>query len=330
MLQLPEFRCAQVIQPYENLRDLAVRDQDLAWLLPLLDQSDYLLSNAPHGDLPRWRAALGSMPTVEPFLDGSLPAPRLGRMSDDRDKLAECLMELHPWRKGPLNIGGVAIDTEWRSDWKWERIAAHLDLAGHRVLDIGCGNGYFGWRMLAAGARWVIGIDPTLVFVMQWLACRRFAGEQPNVVLPLGLEDLPPAAGGFDTVFSMGVLYHRKDPVRHLQRLGRLVKPRGRVVLETLVLEGNDNRVLVPEGRYARMRNVWAIPTLSRLNDWIRDAGLQQIAVMDLSATTTEEQRSTGWMHFESLAESLDSSRPELTVEGHPAPLRCAILCMAE
>lgn len=317
------------MKAYNRLREQVSMRPALGWLAPLLDRGDDLVSNAPHGDLPRWLTALTSLPEAEPFFDGRGAAPVFGRPVTDPDRLAQSLMELHPWRKGPLKVGGVAIDTEWRSDWKWDRIADRLDLSGHVVLDIGSGNGYFGWRMLGVGADCVVGLDPTLVFVMQWLACRHFCPDRTNFVLPLGLEDLPNNAGGFDSVFSMGVLYHRRNPVGHLRRLSALAGGGGTVVLETLVLEGAGKDVLVPQGRYARMRNVQAVPSVESLLGWMREAGLKDIEVLDVTPTTTKEQRSTEWMRFESLALCLDPDNPGLTVEGHPAPVRCAILCRA-
>ena len=315
-----------MIRPYRTLRREIESEPNLDWLLPLLASGAQTLRHGPHGDLPRWHKALEALPDAVPFFEGASAAPVLGGPVEDREGLAELLMALHPWRKGPLNIGGVQIDAEWRSDWKWGRIGPQLDLHGHSVLDVGCGNGYYGWRMLGDGARRVVGVEPTLVYVMQWLACSHFAGDQPNTVLPLALEELPEAAGGFDSVFSMGVLYHRRDAGAHLQRLARLARPGGQVIVETLVLEGEAKRVLTPEGRYARMRNAHTIPSLSQLEAWLSQAGLQDIRLLDLSPTTTREQRSTQWMRFESLAEALDPQDPARTVEGHPAPLRAALL----
>lgn len=290
---------------------------DLAW---------QTLKNSPHGDLARWLAMIDSLPASEPWVELNGATPALGRPVDNPDQLTAKLMQLHPWRKGPLLLGGVKIETEWRSDWKWNRIAPQLDLAGQRVLDIGCGNGYFGLRMLAAGAKLVVGIDPTLVFVMQWLAMQKLSPGLDNYVLPLGIEDLPEKVEHFDSVFSMGVLYHRHRPVQHLQQLKALVRPGGRIVLETLILEGAGKQVLVPDGRYCRMRNVHLIPTLATLQGWLEEAGLTAGQVLDVSKTTTDEQRSTDWMTFESLGEGLDQSDQALTVEGHPAPVRAALL----
>ena len=237
-------------------------------------------------------------------------------------------MELHPWRKGPLQLAGMKIDSEWRSDWKWDRVAPHVELEGCRILDIGSGNGYFGLRMLGAGARLVIGIDPTLLYFMQWMACRHFSGDIPNYVLPLGVEDLPDGPAGVDVVFSMGVLYHRKDPEHHLARLNSLLAKRGStLVLETLVLPmGSGDSVLNPRERYARMRNVWAIPGIGRLEKWVRSAGFRTVEVVDVTATGTREQRSTDWMRFESLDKALDPKDASKTVEGYPAPVRALVI----
>ena len=283
-----------------------------------------------HGDLPRWWAALERLPTVPASASLNVSSPALGAEVDDPEDLRASLMELHPWRKGPLRLGGVSIDTEWRSDLKWDRIAPHLELAGARVLDIGCGNGYYGLRMLGAGAELVVGVDPTILFVMQWLACRHFSGDLPNFVLPLGIEELPPGRPGFDTVFCMGVLYHRREPLRLLERLRELLRPGGKLVLESLVLPPDrQQEVLVPSARYARMRNVWAIPGTGCLAGWLDQAGLRDIRLVDETPTTTEEQRSTPWMRFDSLQQALDPDDRARTVEGHPAPIRAVFIARA-
>ncbi len=298
----------------------------MAWLHSLIDRSDQIITSGPHGDLPRWRKALENLPEAKHYFAGGSDAPVLGLETADSKILEKQLREFHPWRKGPLKIGGIKIDTEWRSNWKWDRISKHLNLDGHRVLDVGCGNGYYGWRILHHGAASVTGIDPTLAYVMQWLACHHFSGDVPNYVLPLAIEDLPEQASGFDTVFSMGVLYHRRDPVSHLQRLASLLKPGGQLLMETLIIEGDGERSLVPEQRYARMRNVWALPSIDLLSGWMSQAGFENIRLLDVSHTRVEEQRTTDWMRFESLSQSLYPGDSTRTIEGHPAPVRAALL----
>jgi tRNA (mo5U34)-methyltransferase len=297
------------------------------WLAEACRLAETKLRQHPHGDLPRWRAALSSLPMVETSASLDRPTPELGVNARDHNTLRKHLMELHPWRKGPLRLAGLKIETEWHSDWKWDRIAPHIDLRAQRVLDIGSGNGYFGLRMLGAGAEFVVGIDPTILFVMQWLACRHFSGEIPNYVLPLAVEELPDIPVELDTIFSMGVLYHRKDPAHHLKRIQSMLKNGGTMVLETLVLpKSREEGLLIPGNRYARMRNVWAIPGTKRLLNWVREAGFRTAEVVDLTPTTTLEQKTTDWMQFESLEQALDPSDRSLTVEGLPAPVRAMVI----
>jgi tRNA (mo5U34)-methyltransferase len=293
----------------------------------MIDMAHHRLDHHPHGDLPRWLAALEALPRVESRAELEVDTPVLGAPVRDRSALRESLMMLHPWRKGPFRLGGLLVDAEWRSHWKWLRVAPHVDLSGKRILDIGCGNGYFGLRMLGAGARLVVGIDPTLLFVMQWLACRHFSGELPAAVLPLSVEDLPQNPAGMDTVFSMGVLYHRRNPHGHLERIRSLLLDGGEMVLETLVLPpGQAAGMLLPESRYARMRNVWAVPGTTRLMEWVEQAGFRDAKLVDVTRTTTQEQRSTPWMHFESLDKALDPEDRARTIEGHPAPVRAVVI----
>ncbi len=288
---------------------------------------------AAHGRGRDWLETIAALPRVDGAdidIDATI---RIGAESDfddaERDALRRRLLTLQPWRKGPFEFFGVPIDSEWRSDWKWNRVAPHLSpLVGRTVLDVGCGNGYYGWRMCAAGARCVIGIDPTLVHVMQYLAVLRYlTAARPawvNAILPARLEDLP-IAPAFDTVFSMGVLYHRRDPLEHLHALRALLRSGGELVLETLIVT-DATSVLTPTDRYARMRNVWQIPDRDTLLRWVEGVGFRAPHIVDVTATTTAEQRTTQWMPFESLAQALDPADPSRTIEGYPAPVRAVLI----
>ncbi|MGB1439719.1 MAG: tRNA 5-methoxyuridine(34)/uridine 5-oxyacetic acid(34) synthase CmoB, partial [Luminiphilus sp.] len=199
------------------------------------------------------------------------------------------------------------------------------DMTDHTVLDIGCGNGYHCWRMLGAGAAEVIGIDPSPLFNVQFRAIQHFL-QQPSInVLPVALEQLPGQLKTFDTTFSMGVLYHRRSPMDHLTELRETLVPGGQLVLETLVVEGGADTVFVPPGRYARMGNVWFLPSPSALCVWLAKAGFLNVRLVDVSQTGTDEQRTTDWMTFHSLAQFLDPDDPQQTVEGHPAPRRAIL-----
>ncbi|WP_022964185.1 tRNA 5-methoxyuridine(34)/uridine 5-oxyacetic acid(34) synthase CmoB [Halopseudomonas pelagia] len=296
------------------------------WLAVLPAALDQRFADMHHGDLARWQTALSQLPEIAEAVvnlsqgvDISSARPLSAQQQED---LLVGLQGLHPWRKGPFTLFGIHVDCEWRSDWKWQRIAAHIDLAGKRVLDVGCGNGYYMWRMWQAGAHMVVGVDPNLLFYHQFMAVQRYLPAAPVWQLPFTLEELPEPAGGFDSVFSMGVFYHRKSPVDHLLQLKACLRPGGELVMETLVIEGDANTCLVPEDRYAQMRNVWFLPSVAMLERLLQRSGFQQIKCIDLTSTSTEEQRSTEWMRFQSLPDFLDPTNPSLTCEGYPAPLR--------
>lgn len=289
-----------------------------------------ILSPESHGDFSRWRDAVRSLPDISPsssnLRQGTPCIGSAGELPGPAGDYRGALMELHPWRKGPLEWFGIRIETEWRSDWKWARIAPHLaSLDGRRILDVGSGNGYYLLRMAGEGARLAIGIEPVPLFVMQFQVFRRYLPELPAHILPFFFENLP-AAPVFDTVFSLGVLSHRRSPIDHLYQLKDFLRPDGELVLETLVIQGNRGDILVPEDRYARMRNVWFLPSPEELAVWLRRVGYDNIRIIDVTPTTTEEQRSTEWMRFQSLAESLDPSDCSKTVEGLPAPVRAVLI----
>ena len=61
----------------------------------------------------------------------------------------------------------------------------------------------------------------------------------------------------FDTVFSMGVIYHRRDPIEHLKKLAKCLKTSGEIIIESLVIDSHNLDVLIPKERYAKMKNVW-------------------------------------------------------------------------
>lgn len=283
-----------------------------------------------HGDLPRWQASLDLLPAQQPAHVDLSQSVLIGHPdeldSNQQQQLLMGLQGLHPWRKGPFSVFGVHIDTEWRSDWKWDRVSAHLDLRGKRVLDVGCGNGYHMWRMWQAGAELVIGVDPNLLFLTQFEAIRRYLPDAPVWQLPFTLEELPEPTGGFDTVFSMGVLYHRRAPLDHLLQLKACLRPGGELVLETLVIEGDEQQCLMPEDRYAQMRNVWFLPSVPMLERFLRRCGYEDVRCVDLNRTSVDEQRSTDWMRFQSLPDFLDPADAQRTCEGYPAPLRATLV----
>lgn len=315
-------------QPLEGL----LRQHELQ---PLADALPELLARGldigRYGDILRWQAALSALPAIQPSgVDLSSPVVRVGCADDctsgQAEQLEQSLKGLHPWRKGPFEIAGVYIDTEWRSDYKWNRLFNSIEsLDGKRVLDVGCGSGYHCWRMAGEGAALVVGIDPTPLFIMQYWALQTYMQNSTVWVLPARMEALPTAMKAFDTVFSMGVLYHRRSPFDHLLELREALAEGGELVLETLVIEGEQGQVLLPEGRYSKMGNVWFIPSVPTLCSWLKKVRFKDVEVVDVSVTETTEQRSTEWMTFQSLADFLDPEDANKTIEGYAAPRRAII-----
>ncbi|MBD8512457.1 tRNA 5-methoxyuridine(34)/uridine 5-oxyacetic acid(34) synthase CmoB [Photobacterium sp. CAU 1568] len=316
----------------EFYRLLANDEQLRPWLNILPQQlSDW--ETAQHGDMARWVRALKKFPADKPdFIDLKTQVSVMNEVpvADGEQKRLESLLRLlHPWRKGPYHIHGIHIDTEWRSDWKWDRVLPHISPLKHRkVLDVGCGNGYHMWRMLGEGAALTVGIDPSNLFLIQFEAIRRLMGQDERAyLLPLGIEQLPELKA-FDTIFSMGVLYHRHSPLDHLLQLKNQLRKGGELVLETLVIEGDENAVLVPGHRYAQMHNVYFFPSAKALKVWLEKSGFVDVRIVDESVTTTDEQRSTNWMTNNSLPEYLDPQDPSKTIEGYPAPRRAVLVAV--
>ena len=284
-----------------------------------------------HGDYAKWSKIVDFLPDLhadEIDLKGAVKSDRTSPLSEgEKQRIIHHLKQLMPWRKGPYHLFSIHVDCEWRSDFKWDRVLPHLaPLQGRTILDVGCGSGYHMWRMVGEGAKMVVGIDPTELFLCQFEAVRKLLNNDRRAnLIPLGIEQMQPLAA-FDTVFSMGVLYHRKSPLDHLSQLKNQLVKGGELVLETLVVDGDVNTVLVPADRYAKMKNVYFIPSVAALINWLEKVGFTNVRCVDVATTTLEEQRKTDWLENESLIDFLDPNDHSKTIEGYQAPTRAVIL----
>lgn len=302
------------------------------WLAEL---AEALIERAnQHGNCRLWEAALEDLPHIAGgtlTVDSVVEANAAGNVSDEeRRGIEKSLRSLIPWRKGPFRWFGLEVDAEWRSDLKWNRVAAVMSpLRGRQVADVGCGNGYYMWRMWGAGASFIAGFDPGVLQLMQFRAMQRYCPGAPIVMLPWGDTVFANGPAAFDTVFSMGVLYHRRDPGEHLQHLRNILRRGGELVLETLVVEGRTSIKLDSKQRYAGMRNVWMIPSIGEVESMVRSAGFERVRCADVSVTSIGEQRQTAWMPYHSLLSALDREYHGRTVEGYPAPTRAIFVAEA-
>ncbi len=307
------------------------------WLDGFKAGIDARMSDYTHGKIETWAECLNQLPDLTPeavYLKDKVSIGQAAQLNKEQQlQLEQTLKNFHPWRKGPFHLFGTHIDTEWRSDWKWDRLEKHISpLENKVVLDVGCGNGYHCWRMAEQKPKLVLGIDPSQLFLMQFAAVKKYLPNVPVHFLPIGIEYLPDEIPkqGFDTIFSMGVLYHRRSPIDHINHLKKLLKHGGELILETLVIDGDDvahpDQVLIPENRYAQMNNVWFIPTTQMLTKWMERCNLADIQVVDVNQTSTDEQRATDWMTFQSLSDYLDPNDQNKTIEGYPAPKRVIMI----
>ncbi len=229
---------------------------------------------------------------------------------------------LKPWRKGPFALGELLIDSEWVSSKKYALLEPHIDLRDKEVADVGCNNGYYMFRMLEKSPKSLTGFDPSPLYRTQFDFINRFINAPIRFEM-LGVEHLEGYGKRFDTIFCLGVLYHRSDPIQMLKSLNKALKVGGELILDTLMIAGSDEVALTPNGRYAKMPNVYFIPTENALRNWLMRANFEGILTLAVSQTTSEEQRKTEWVDSESLEDFLRSS--EETIEGYPAPRRIYI-----
>ena len=306
-------------------------ESKLSYLCTQLVELSEQAFSVNNGNIPKWEKAIESIKTQpQGRVQYTSPYLKINSQTIDKAQLESALKQLVPWRKGPYQISDLQLDSEWRGDMKWDRVTPHIkSLKGKAVLDVGSGNGYFTYLMALSGAEIALGIDPFLLFNYQFKAIRSLISNPPNTfVLPLKLEQIPNEAV-FDTVFSMGVLYHQKDHKLHLQQLKNVMISGGELVLETLVIDSIHGEQIIPKDRYARMRNVWCLPSTDTLHAWLEQAGFSDIKLVDVTKTTPEEQRATHWIgdNTQSLQDFLDPNDDNLTIEGLPAPKRAIFVC---
>lgn len=239
----------------------------------------------------------------------------------DEKLIYETAKMLMPWRKGPFAVGDTFIDSEWKSNIKYNLLRKHFDLKDKKVADIGCNNGYYMFRMLEDEPKLLVGFDPSPLYKTQFDFINHFV-KSDIVYELLGVEHLEFYEEKFDTIFCLGVLYHRSDPVAMLKSLYRGLEKQGEVVLDTFYIDGEDEIALCPESSYSKIPNIYFVPTIKALKNWCLRAGFSEFEVLETSITDEGEQRKTEWIEGQSLEDFLDPEDKTKTVEGYPAPQR--------
>jgi len=244
--------------------------------------------------------------------------------SEYADLIEDSAKLMLPWRKGPFKIGSLFIDTEWQSFIKYNLLEPHFNLKDKIVADVGCNNGYYMFRMLSQKPKKLVGFDPSALFYMQFSFINSFINSDIKYEL-LGIEHIEHYEHKFDTIFCLGVLYHRSDPIASLKSLYKSLNKDGELILDTFMIDGNEDICLTPKERYSKIPNIYFIPTINALKNWCFRAGFKEVEILTVKKTELNEQRKTDWINSQSLNDFLDPKNPDLTIEGYPAPKRVYI-----
>lgn len=267
------------------------------------------------------REALNQLPVINTTVDLKDVVSLHTEDEVDLNELERIARMMMPWRKGPFDLFGLYIDTEWRSDLKYNFLRPHFNLQGKKVADIGCNNGYYMFRFLEDAPSKVVGFDPSALFKSQFDLINHYV-KSDIVYELLGVEHLPYYEEKFDVIFCLGVLYHRSDPVAMLKALGQGLAVGGEIYIDTFIIDGDEPFALCPSESYSKITNVYFVPTLKALENWCIRAGFTSCEVLGTVVTTSDEQRKTSWIESQSLEDFLDPADNSKTIEGYPAPKR--------
>ncbi len=245
----------------------------------------------------------------------------------DAQQIKETALLMKPWRKGPFQINDLFIDSEWQSQIKYNLLEPHFNLKDKVVGDIGCNNGYYLFRMLSQEPKKLIGFDPSAIYYSQFQFINHFI-KSDIVYELLGVEHVEFYEHKFDTLFCLGVLYHRSDPIAMLKSLFKGLNKGGELILDTFMIDGEGEMCLTPRDRYSKIPNIYFVPTVNALKNWCFRAGFETVEVLEIMKTEPTEQRKTEWIETQSLEDFLDPDDQTKTVEGYPAPKRVYIKAM--
>jgi len=244
--------------------------------------------------------------------------------SKDALQIDETARLMKPWRKGPFQINTLFIDSEWQSQIKYNLLEPYFNLKDKVIGDIGCNNGYYLFRMLTHKPKKLIGFDPSAIYYSQFQFINHFIKSDIKYEL-LGVEHVEFYEDKFDTLFCLGVLYHRSDPVAMLKSLFKGLNKNGELILDTFMIDGEEEVCLTPKDRYSKIPNIYFVPTVNSLKNWCFRAGFKSVEVLETMVTESFEQRKTEWIDTQSLEDFLDPQDPSKTVEGYPSPKRVYI-----
>ena len=125
-------------------------------------------------------------------------------------------------------------------NFKWQEMRGFLpeDMAGWRVLDVGCNAGFYSFELARRGASVTsIDVDPHYLAQARW-AAREFGLEGQIEFRQMEVYDLAHESECFDLVWFMGVFYHLRYPLLALDLLARRTKRL--MMFQTLTMAGES------------------------------------------------------------------------------------------
>jgi SAM-dependent methyltransferase len=235
--------------------------------------------------------------------------PYYTRLLVDHPKLAPTieryLPALQPFVQGPFPLPGQqVIHGPWSGSYKTQNFprcdVTQETVRDKRVLDVGCNAGFDCFYYAALGAAEVIGIDHG-PFIYQALFLRALYHCPGLQFIQTRWQNLPPI-GTFDIVNCQGVLYHEPNPISLIRALFDLLRPGGKLVLETHVTLKDDMNTLFVEDKFRGDSTYWWVPSVPVTEAMLRSCGFVDVQVRSRSR-----------------AGSANPQDPDYTVEGIPA-----------
>jgi 2-polyprenyl-3-methyl-5-hydroxy-6-metoxy-1,4-benzoquinol methylase len=118
------------------------------------------------------------------------------------------------------------------NDWTWRRAEEILRLIGElplknpRILDLGCGHGWFTERLADVGEAHGIDLSPEGIAAAQ--------ARRPDISYIAGnIYDAPLPKDYFDVVVSQEVIAHVQDQPQYIQRASEVLRQRGYLIITT-------------------------------------------------------------------------------------------------
>ncbi|MGE0681331.1 MAG: class I SAM-dependent methyltransferase [Candidatus Binatia bacterium] len=129
-----------------------------------------------------------------------------------------------------------------------ERLLTQYDWSDKKVLEYGCGGGYFTIWMAKRGAKvQAIELNPNVVGAANFYAQKE--GVADRVTIVVGDAESDTIEGQYDFVFAKDLIEHLEDDRPFFRRLGEQLKPGGRTYIAT---QNNHSLNYLIEGSYER------------------------------------------------------------------------------